>query len=236
MLRAHPCTQEIDQISLNPQSETVVLVHGFMRSKRNMSAIEYSLKKEGWNVVNWSYPSRKKLIEEHASDLIAQLKIISNQYPNKPISFVTHSMGGLIVRGALNHPECPREAKLGKAVLVAPPNRGSSYARNLHKYQFMRWLLGENSGKQLMTTPLDGFDQIGNFPDEMPVMIISGTMGWNPSLSGVNDGKVATEETYLKTPHHHIRCNAGHSWICYSPSVINKTKLFLSAKNLGRSD
>ena len=103
------------------ESQTVVLVHGFLRSKLNMSAVSHSLKKEGWQVVNWSYPSRKRRIEEHSDKLVLQLNKIAKQNPNQPISFVTHSMGGLIVRCALNHPDCPKEAKLGKAVLIAPP-------------------------------------------------------------------------------------------------------------------
>lgn len=225
-------SQEIEKNSFKPKSGTVVLVHGFMRSKMNMSALEYSLKKDGWKVINWAYPSRKKLIEEHAEDLITQLKEIIQHNPNKPISFVTHSMGGLVVRCALNQPDCPIEAKIGRAVLIAPPNRGSIFARSLQKYKLIGWVVGEKSGQQLMTTSLDGFDHIGSFPMEMPVMIIAGTAGLNPAIPEVNDGKVAVSETYLKTPHHHATCYAGHSWICYTPSVIQKTKTFLSSQNL----
>jgi len=121
---------------------------------------------------------------------------------------------------------------MGRAVLVAPPNRGSLFARSLQKFKPIRWFLGEKSGRQLITTPTDGFDQLGNFPKDMPIMIISGTAGWNPVISDINDGKVASKETCLKTPHDHASCYAGHSWICYSPSVIKKTKSFLSSQEL----
>ncbi|MGA8164885.1 MAG: alpha/beta hydrolase [Waddliaceae bacterium] len=208
---------------------TVVLVHGFLRSSMNMYAFSHSFKKEGWNVVNWSYPSRRKLIEEHADDLVSRLKIIANCHPNEPISFVTHSMGALVLRCALNHSECPDEAKIGRAVLIAPPNRGSSFARSLHRYKPMRWLLGEKSGHQLMTTSPDGFDRMGNFPGDMPVLVISGTAGWNPAIGGVNDGKVGLQETCLQTPHYHASSYAGHSWICLVPSVVKKAKKFLSS-------
>lgn len=214
----------------NPKSGTVVFVHGFMRTSKNMSALASSFRKDGWHVENWSYPSRQKYIEEHAKDLVDRLNQISKQSPGKPISFVTHSMGGLVVRCALNLKDCPNEAKIGRAVLIAPPNKGSVFARNLANYKLSRNVLGNKSGSQLMKTPLDGFDRLGNFPDSMPVLIISGTAGFNPMISEVNDGKIGLHETCLNTKHFHEKVFAGHSWICYMPTVINKTKKFLSIK------
>jgi len=220
------------QNQIHPKTGTIVFVHGFMRSSKNMSVLVYSFKREGWRVINWSYPSRNNFIEGHADDLVNKLSEISQQHPHKPISFVTHSMGGLIVRAALNHPDCPDEAKMGRAVLIAPPNRGSIFARKLYNYQVVRGVLGEKSGRQLMTAPLDDFDRFGNFPDHMPVLIISGTAGFNPMIPDVNDGKVGLMETCLKTPHFHKTCFAGHSWICHTPNVIKKAKNFLSSPQL----
>ncbi len=218
--------QNITQI--HPKSGTVIFVHGFMRTSKNMSVLAFSFKRDGWRVEKWSYPSRQKYIEEHAEDLVNRLNEISQQHPGKPISFVTHSMGGLVVRCALNHPECTNEAKMGRAVLIAPPNRGSLFARKLYNYKLSRKVLGNKSGKQLMTIPLDGFDKLGNFPDHMPVLIISGTAGFNPMISDVNDGKVGLNETCLSTAHFHEKSFASHSWICHSPTVIKKAKEFLS--------
>lgn len=223
---ANSYPKENQKTSLELKSGTLVLVHGFMCGKMNMSALENSLKKDGWVVINWSYPSRNKWIEEHAEDLVSQLKIIANNHPDKPISFVTHSMGGLVVRHALNQPDCPIEAKMGRAILVAPPNQGSSFARSLQKYKLIRRLVGEKSGQQLITNP--GFDALGNFPKGMPVLIIAGTASWNPTITDANDGQVSVKETCLKTPHHHVNCYAGHSWICFAPTVIKTIKTFLS--------
>lgn len=217
--------QNVTQI--HPKSGTVVFVHGFMRTSKNMSALAFSFKRDGWRVENWSYPSRKKYIEEHAKDLVNRLNQISRQEPGKPISFVTHSMGGLIVRCVLNHTDCPNEAKIGRAVLIAPPNKGSIFARKLHKFKPMRRVLGEKAGKELMTGHPKNFDRYGKFPEDMPVLVISGTAGINPMISGINDGKVSVTETRLQTDHFHESCLAGHSWICHTPSVIRKTKNFL---------
>lgn len=191
--------------------------------------MERSFKKEGWPVLNWSYPSRKKYIEEHAQDLVDELKAISLQHPARPISFVTHSLGALVVRSALNHPECPYEAKIGCAVLIAPPNRGACFARHLYRYKLVRKILGERAGQQLMTTPFDGFDKLGDFPDQMPVLIISGIAGANPVIPDLNDGKVGLKETCLTTSHYHETSPSGHTWICFKSDVIKKAKKFLQA-------
>lgn len=214
--------------NIPPKSDTVIFVHGFLRTSKNMSALASSFKKDGWHVENWSYPSRQKYIEEHAKDLVHRLNQIAKTQPGKPISFVTHSMGGLVVRCALNQLDCPNEAKMGRAVLIAPPNRGSEFARSLYKYKLFRSILGNKSGNQLMTTPLDGFDRLGSFPEYMPVLVISGTAGINPLISKGHDGKVGVNETHLSTPHFHEKSFAGHSWICHTPTVIKKTKEFIS--------
>ncbi len=218
--------------TVEPKSGSVVLVHGFLRSRMNMSAIEYTLHQDDWEVLNWGYPSRKKSIQDHSAALVLELKKISQKNPGKPISFVTHSMGGLVVRGALNNPDCPPEAKIGRAVLIAPPNRGSCYARFLSNYALIRWYVGEKSGKELLSTPVDGFDHIGNFPAGMPILVIGGTVGWNPSIEGINDGKVAFNETCLPTKHYHKGCRAGHSWICQNRDAVKKAKRFLTTKIL----
>nr|NGX53366.1 hypothetical protein [Chlamydiota bacterium] len=208
-------------------SESVVFVHGFMRSSRSMSKLAKSFKKEGWHTLNWSYPSRKKRIEEHAEDLVYKLIQLSDEKPGTPISFVTHSMGGLVIRAALNHPDCPEVAKQGRAVLLAPPNRGAIFGRRLHRYSLVRKLLGSHSGEELLTTPLDGFDRLGNFPEGLDVLVISGTSGANPLIPKSNDWVVEYRESCLPTPHFHEQCRAWHCFITFNPEVIRKTKKFL---------
>lgn len=227
-------TQRLKKQQAEPA--TIVLVHGFMRSKLNMAAFRHTFKKEGYSVVNWCYPSKKYKIEDHADELVYKLQALAKEHPGKPISFVTHSMGGLIVRCALNHPQCPKEATMGRAVLVAPPNRGSICARKLHQIPPVRWLLGKYAGMQLMTTEKDGFDALGTFPKNMPVLVIAGSCGLNSWLGGSNDGKVLIKETHLTTDHYHLTHCSGHSWICYSPEVVRQTKHFLLSPTLKGTD
>ena len=184
--------------------------------------------------MNWNYDSKDKFIEEHGEDLARRLSYIAKTFPNESISFVTHSMGGLVTRAALNHELCPEQAKIGRAVLIAPPNGGTTYGRKLKKFRKLRTILGDKSGKQLMTTPAGGFDKLGHFPDQLDVLIIAGTASYNPFISGSNDGKVSVKETCLPTPHYHEKSFAGHHWICHTPTVIQTTKDFISSQPIDK--
>ncbi len=201
-------------------SETVYLLHGFMRSASSMKKASKALNKVGFETILWDYPSRKKKIEEHAQDLVKELRKTAKKNPGEPIHFFTHSMGGIVVRSAINHPKCPHEARIGKAVLLAPPNKGSRYAHFLNYIRPVKKLVGKKSGKELFRT--SDFDHLGNFPSTMQVMVISGTFGWNPVLKGKNDGKVTYKESQLDTPYKHKKVFAGHSWIMKSKKAIEK--------------
>ena len=212
-----------------PPPAALVCIHGFMSPKWTMGPMVSSFRKQGWTVYHYAYPSRSKTIEEHAEDLVTTLTGIAKNGPGRPISFVTHSMGGLVLRTALNQPSCPPEAKQGGAVLLGPPNQGSSFARALSHHRFARWLVGSHAGRELMTTPVDGFDRLGTFPMQTRLLIVAGTFGCNPWLHEPNDGKVCVAETCLPTPHRHEQLHVGHSWMALSPAVISRSLKFLNA-------
>jgi triacylglycerol esterase/lipase EstA (alpha/beta hydrolase family) len=215
-------------ISITYSKQTVYCLHGFLRSKLAMEALATNLRLQKFTVVNWDYPSRSQTIDEHAEELLLKLQNTAIESPGEPISFVTHSMGGLIVRRALNLPGCPYEAQNGRAVLIAPPNQGSTFARLMAESKTMNTILGNNAGRELMEA--ENFDYLGQFPSQMEILVIAGKLGWNPSIGRPNDGKVTVEETRLSTPHQHLTVLAGHSWITYSPRVVKETRKFLKPK------
>lgn len=212
---------------IDAEEKILVCIHGFMRGKSNMSLFESSFQKEGWVVYVWSYPSKLKTIEEHGVDLVKLLAFVTNNHPHQPLYFVTHSMGGLVLRSALNNSRCPYEAQIGKAVLIAPPNRGSAYGRFLNQFKPLQAIVGPYAGRELLTTEEGGFDHLGEFPSSVQVLVIAGTCGFNPTISGKNDGKVGVDETRLSTPHQFRKVFAGHSWICHTPKAVEIAKEFL---------
>lgn len=214
--------------SLNA-SESLVCVHGFYGAPWNMYLLEKNFSKRGFDVTNWSYPSTDKTIESHGRDLVLDLVKMAEKRPGEPISFVTHSMGGLVLRSALNDPQCPTEAKIGKVVMIAPPNKGSSYARYLNQYSFFRKIGRGKSGKQLLES--ESFDFLGQLPSSIKdVLVISGTFGYNPFIKGENDGTVGHNETCLETPHKHIKLPSGHKTILFNKDTFIEAHKFLKTK------
>lgn len=199
---------------------TVVCLHGFFQSSRRMMPIGYNLKNVGLDVILWDYPSWHKTIEEHAEDLVHLLNKIALEKPGEPIHFVTHSLGGIITRAAVSHPDCPPEAKIGKAVLIAPPNKGSCLGRKMQDIAPLQWIMGPQAGNQILTYSKEEMENVGNFPLEMDVFVIAGVQGSNLYFSVPNDGKLTVTETYLSTPHTHITTNASHTWILRSREVL----------------
>ena len=205
---------------LRAEEGVVVCVHGMMRTSVSMTYAACTLRKAGFHVENWGYSSRMKTIEEHGEALVDEMKRVAALYPGRTIHFVTHSMGGLVLRAALNHPECPEVAKKGKAVLYAPPNRGSSFGRKMSSIGFVQTVYGDRSGSELLFTKEDGFDRLGDFPESMGVMVIAGTLSFNPLVSEKSDGTVRVEETALKTPFKWVQMPVGHTFIMWSPKVL----------------
>jgi len=208
---------------------TVVLVHGFMGNRAQLFPIAISLRCHGFRVINWSYRSRRHTIETHSEALTKRLRKIAKKNPGEPIHFVAHSMGGLVLRSALNRDDCPEEARLGTGVLLATPNQGSAHARHLGKYRLARWILGDQSGRQLMDTPEGGFARLGTFPTSMRVLVIAGDFGFSPWIPGPDDGKVGVAETRLSTPYTSRTVHAGHCWLSLAPTVVLNTRRFLVA-------
>lgn len=209
---------------------SVVCLHGFLRSYKSMIPVGYSLKPHGLRIYLWDYQSRKTTIEKHADHLVELLLTIAEERPGEPIHFVTHSLGGIIVRAALNHPACPSEAKIGKAVLLAPPNKGACLARHFRNCTAAKWIFGKGAGHQLLQFSEEDMISLGQFPETMEVMVIAGSKGsrffrfW---MDVPNDGKVTVEETRLDTPHFHHTLSVSHSWIMTSRESLKLIRYFL---------
>jgi pimeloyl-ACP methyl ester carboxylesterase len=211
------------------KNDYLLCIHGFMGSHWNMRFLEKNLRKEGWDVINWTYPSRECYISEHAEQLVQDLIDLAAKKPGQPIHFVTHSMGALVLLASLNQPLCPQEAKIGKVILIAPPSQGTYWGRWIGQFSLARWAAKGFSGQELMTK--SSFNDLGNYPHSLEgVLVISGSLGFNPLLAGKNDGTVSVQETLLSTPHEHVLIRRGHKTIVFSKKTYGVIRQFLEKR------
>ena len=74
-----------------------------MRTKYSMHFLEKELILDGYHVINETYPSMEKSLEENADFLNTAIFLETEKIKGDyEIYFVTYSMGGLVVRCYLN--------------------------------------------------------------------------------------------------------------------------------------
>ena len=87
-------------VSMTAVGEQVVLLHGLVRSPKSMVKLERALAEEGYDVFNIGYPSRQGSVVELAQGVRKEIE--DRVDASKPMHFVTHSMGGILVRQLLS--------------------------------------------------------------------------------------------------------------------------------------
>lgn len=210
---------------------TVVLVQGFMAPKYSHLVIYHYLKWKGWTHVEiFNYDSKAQTIEFHGEELAKFVAKLAKEREDHTFYFYCTSMGNLVLRVALQREEMPDRAKSGaKHVAIGPPWRGAAWGRWVDQWAIARWISGDGPGRQLRKTPLDGFDHLGNHPPSMSTLVIYGDVSYNIFIPRPNDGTIAVEETYLRTPHWRICITWGTHWLfSYTPSALwNAHRFFL---------
>jgi alpha-beta hydrolase superfamily lysophospholipase len=163
-----------------PRQDAVVLLHGLGRTSCSMSRLARELEADGYQVVNLSYPSRSQSLEALAHDWLPARLRAAGVADAPAVHFVTHSMGGIVVRLWLR--DQPPPTNLGCIVMLAPPNAGSEVSDHLDAFPPFRWFTGAN-GRRLGTRP-DALPA-ANQPARSGEPVAAGGFHWMSTLASV---------------------------------------------------
>ncbi len=199
---------------LREPAETVVVLHGLIRSAKAMHKLARRLAAQGYRVEVWDYPSTRKTIVEHGDWLDPKVRALEEDTNVTRIHFVTHSLGGIITRQLLMKriPE-----KMGRVVMIAPPNKGSASARH---WSWLGW------------RPLDGLSDVPeSYVNRMPPPPTGVEIG---VIAGKSDAKVPVASTHLAGEADHVVVPGFHSFIMNRKNVFEHVASFLATGKFKR--
>lgn len=203
----------------------VILLHGLGRSSVSMTGLEWRLEEEGYSVVNKSYPWMNFSIDELAAIAVEPGLDDCRQQGKSTINFVTHSLGGILLRQYLEQKSIDG---LGRVVMLAPPNQGSTMADHLLANELLEPLLPEPA-HQLGTGEDSVPRQLG--PVHFELGVIAGNNSRvlpSPGLEDVpNDGTVAVAETRVEGMQDFIVLDVDHSFLMWRSAVLDQVVTFL---------
>ena len=214
-------------------SEGIILLHGLARSSASMAKMGRGLVEAGYVVVNVDYPSRKGSIQNLAQRAIAPALRSEALRRCSRVHFVTHSMGGILVRSYL----AEREIKnLGRVVMLAPPNQGSEVIDRIGCWKIVQAVNGP-AGAELSTSPHSTPNRLGPIKFECGVLTGNRSINWINSLMipGKDDGKVSVARSWTTGVKDHKVLPVTHPLIMKHQEVIRETIHFLQQGRFSRS-
>ena len=167
------------------------------------------LRRTGWETKIWGYESFLTSVTHHAGRFSAYLDRLEADEQIEQIHLVTHSMGCIIGRMALTE---RRLDKLGRFVMLTPPNRGS----------FVATATAGVFGRVFRPVA-----ELTTAPDSLVNSLAEPTHVDIGIIAAEQDALVSLESTRLSVPHSHITLPCLHSAVLFRRDAAALTDTFL---------
>lgn len=212
------------------QGKVVIALHGLIRTAGSLRKVcGYLHEQAGYTAIAMNYSSTRTEVAQHARALKS---IIDHLEGVDRIDLVSHSLGSLVIRHYLSDTTDPATNRQGdpriqRIVMYAPPNQGAELAEKLGRNQVFKMVFGV-AGTQLarawpelekhLAIPQCEFGVIaGGRGDDR---------GWNPLLTGDDDGVVSVATTRLPGAADSLVLPASHTFIMSNSQVLECTRRF----------
>lgn len=221
------------QVASDRGKERVVLLHGLARSSGSMGSFETYFERNGFAVTNIDYPSRKETVEELSAGLEERLAPLCAD-PRTRLNFVTHSLGGILLRHYLAHHDC---AALGRVVMLSPPNQGTEIVDKIGDTAWFKKVMGP-SAVELGTDPNSVPVTLG--PVEFELGVIMGDRSINPigssMIPGEDDGTVSVASARVDGMKEFLVVPSTHTFILKSREAMEQARHFIEHGAFRRDD
>jgi triacylglycerol lipase len=190
-----------------------------------MARLQRALEGVGLQVVNLDYPSHRYCIEELACWLHVALREHCAANLAVGIDFVTHSLGGILVRALRKQ---FADVAVRRVAMLSPPNHGSEVVDALRRWPLFKAVVGP-AGQQLGTGPMSTPNSLGAVDFE--VGVVAGNASLNPLLSRLlprpNDGTVSVQSMRVEGMSDFILVRASHIFIMQNAEAIHQARQFV---------
>jgi triacylglycerol lipase len=213
-----------DEDVADQHSDCVVLLHGLSRTELSMKPMQWHLADAGFLVSSPTYPSLSYPIEELAVMAVEEGLGECRAQGSGRIHFVTHSLGGILVRQYLSRSSI---AELERVVMLGPPNQGSQVADYVSSLDILEPFTPdalEQLGTGEQSIPL----RLGSVNFELGIIAGTSSAGVMPgSPESASDGTVAVAETVVPGMLDFLEMPVGHTFMMWSEAVQQQVVYFL---------
>ncbi len=213
--------------------DCVIVMHGLGRTAASMAGLEHFLEEQGYLVWNETYPSTEHNIQTLAATHIPEGVSYCQQMATGDIHFVTHSLGGILVRQYFQKEQVDN---LGRIVMLAPPNHGSEVSDNLKDWELYKEIMGP-VGQQLTTDKESLVNRLQPINAEVGIIIGNkdSEVFFKDMFSGENDGKVSVESAKLDEMKDFLVVDSGHTMIMWQEYTQQQILHFLKTATFDHS-
>lgn len=213
------------------RKKVIVVLHGLGRTRSAMKGMaRFLAQNEEYSVLSFSYASTRATLAADAKSLGS---VLSHLEGVEEINFVAHSMGNLVVRHLLGDQLAAAgglgvDHRLGRIVMLAPPNNGAALAERFKNNPVFKLIFG--SGGQQFTKDWAALQKLLLTPTCEFGIIAGGAnegSGRNPLLEGNDDMVVTVQETRLPGAHDFVVVPVAHTFIMDDETVQQYTLRFL---------
>lgn len=192
-----------------PDGQCVALVHGFLANSMMLAVLSHRLRRHGFRTDPWGYRNMCCSLMVHAERFTRVLRALDADPTVTTIHLVTHSMGSIIARASL---AAERPEKLGRFVMLAPPNRGS-FVATAAVGAFGRFFRPVEE----LATSHDSLVNSLPTPQDVEIGVIAAG----------RDFLVAPESTRPEAPHDHVTIPCLHSSLLFRRDAAEMVVAFL---------